>query len=889
MPPQNQKQLGIIEHLREKGEFNLAFENLEAISFDKLSPKDQFAYKQLECQLQLDFGELEKAAAIVTELGESHLIKEKSLFNVDLLILQAEIQWRRAKLDDALSTVKEGLKLLKRIKPKQEKEINRRKSALLHHRGVVYWYIGELDLALDCHTQSLEIKEGLGDKSGLASSLNNLGLVFWSKGDINRALEFYHCAVQVNEEIGHKKNLSVALTNIGNCYTRLGDLDKALEFQQQSLEIKEAIGNKHDIAMSLINMGVVYQLKGELNQAQDYYRLSLTLGEETGHELDIAMAVNNMANIFDLKGDLNLALEHFQKSLAIYEKLGIKEQIALLLGNIGGVYRKKGDYPEAQDYYQRSLLLYKEFGNNYMIAVVLSELVWVALEQEDRELVEQSLEQLRDVNRRAKNRIINQRCQLAQALILKSSNRTRQKLKATEILEELVSEEVGDHSVTVTAMIHLCGLLISELKLTGESELISDITRLANQLLEIAKQQSSHSLLAETYLLQSKLALMEMDLGRANKLLTQAQAIAEETGLERLTQTLSEERTLLEVQLQKWDMLVKENPSKQELIKLTKLDDLLERMIQETVTDLMDEKGIMSSHPPKKYQLVYLDLLKDGKQHEKTTFRVGIAQIGLSQSGDILHEFYQEDAPGLFRIRNEKIDSIQATLQHLVKAAAKQDIKILAFPELTIDLNSKTLLDEVVALAKLFNMYIIPGSYHKFETKENISTVISPQGVLWEQAKHIPATIHYQKQRITEGIATETTPAQIIIANTEYGRIAIIICRDFLDMDLRVELKNFEPPIDIIINPAFTPVTADFKATHFDARRSIYAYSFFVNVAEFGDSLIYSPEKDREERTIPPGKEDIIYKDIDLFKLRAARKKWEKEQQKLRAFIQSTR
>ena len=108
-------------------------------------------------------------------------------------------------------------------------------------------------------------------------------------------------------------------------------------------------------------------------------------------------------------------------------------------------------------------------------------------------------------------------------------------------------------------------------------------------------------------------------------------------------------------------------------------------------------------------------------------------------------------------------------------------------------------------------------------------------------------------------------------------------------MDLRVELKNFEPPVDLIFNLAFTPVTADFKAAHFDARRSIYAYSFFANVAEYGDSLIYTPEKDRIERTLAPGIEGLIYKDVDLFQLRAERKKWELRQKKEKSFIQSTR
>ena len=167
--------------------------------------------------------------------------------------------------------------------------------------------------------------------------------------------------------------------------------------------------------------------------------------------------------------------------------------------------------------------------------------------------------------------------------------------------------------------------------------------------------------------------------------------------------------------------------------------------------------------------------------------------------------------------------------------------------------------------------------------------MISPNGILWNQEKHIPAAIHFGNKKFIENIKTSSPPKKITVCSTELGRIAITICRDFLDMDLRVELKNSEPPVDIIINPAFTPVTADFKAAHFDARRSIFAYCFFANIAEYGESFIYTPEKDRTERMIPQRQEGLIYKDIDLFKLRSERKKWEKEQLKERKFIQSTR
>ncbi len=291
----------------------------------------------------------------------------------------------------------------------------------------------------------------------------------------------------------------------------------------------------------------------------------------------------------------------------------------------------------------------------------------------------------------------------------------------------------------------------------------------------------------------------------------------------------------------------------------------------------------------RKYEIVYRDLLKEYPRVQKRECRVAIAQIGVSKSGNIINEFYEMKVSGLLGLREDKIDMIRTKVKTKIENAAENGVNILIFPEMTIDLNHSEFIREISDLAKLYNMYIVPGSYHDLESKRNLSRVIGPDGILWEQEKHIPAIIHFGKKRFKEAIEVEPIPRKTVVCNTEYGRIAIAICRDFLDMDLRVELKNFEPPIDIIINPAFTPVTADFKATHFDARRSIYAYCFFSNVAEFGDSLIYTPEKERIERTISPKEEGIIYKDIDVFRLRSERKKWEKEQKNDVQFIQSTR
>jgi predicted amidohydrolase/tetratricopeptide (TPR) repeat protein len=297
-------------------------------------------------------------------------------------------------------------------------------------------------------------------------------------------------------------------------------------------------------------------------------------------------------------------------------------------------------------------------------------------------------------------------------------------------------------------------------------------------------------------------------------------------------------------------------------------------------------KGRSAEGGRRKYEIVYRDLLSEHPQSPRNECRVAIAQIGVSTSGDVVTEFYEEKTPGIFGLRPEKVDLVRSKLKKMIEEAHSQSVNIVLFPELTVDLNYVELLNDVTSLAKKYQMYIIPGSYHIEKKKRNVCTVIGPDGILWQQEKHIPATIFHEGKRLTEGIDVGSVPRRTIVCNTEFGRIAILICRDFLDMDLRVELKNFEPAVDLVFNPAFTPVTADFRAAHFDARRSIYAYCFFANVAEFGDSFINTPEKERIERTIPAKQESIIYKDVDIFNLRSERKKWEKEKKQ---FIQSTR
>jgi predicted amidohydrolase len=583
---------------------------------------------------------------------------------------------------------------------------------------------------------------------------------------------------------------------------------------------------------------------------------------------------------------LETALDYIHKSLRIREKIGNEHDIARSLNNIGQIYHLKGELETANYFHSKSLTIKEELGNNLSTSETVFNLFQLSLDQKEQAQTLKYLTRLEELDKQMSNKLINLKYRLAKALQLKQSRRIKNKVKAQDLLAEIVSEEVIEFSLTSLAMIHYTMLLLDEFKIYGEPEVMEKIKSIINDLFILAVNQQSHFLIVNVLILRSRFAMITKDLDLAFTHLDQALITAKEWKLSGLKRKVEVEKKKLEDELDEWKAILNKKRPIQEMLGQVDMTSYLHEI---KVANAQGISSQISTIPRKKYELIYQDILKEKPEKQKYEFRVGIAQIGLPIESNFLSDYYEEFHSKVFGLKENKIDDINSKIKEIIKLAISNKIDILLFSELTIDLNYPLLLNTLQEYSRIYNMYIIPGSYHDRDTRRNLCSVISPEGVLWTQEKHIPATITYDGQRFTEGIDVGKKPRKTVVCDTIFGRIAIIICRDFMDMDLRVELKNSEPPIDLIFNPSFTPVTADFKAAHFDARRSIYAYCFFANIAEFGESLIYTPEKERIDRTIPKGEEGLIFKDVDLFKLRSERKKWELMENNGKAFIQSTR
>ncbi|TFG95635.1 tetratricopeptide repeat protein, partial [Candidatus Thorarchaeota archaeon] len=672
--------------------------------------------------------ELSEAKTLIEEgrYNESLRVLERILEKLpdtitvlNVLNLKSEICWRSGKLDVGLEVIKvtnETLSLEEMKTTEVDADLEKIKSIYFSNAGIIHWYLGNLEIAREYHEKSLKINQDLEIQEGISKAYNNLGLVYWSKGNLDIATDYYKKSLANYEDLNDENGISRVLNNLANISASHGKLDQALIYHQRSLSIKERIASKQDIAQSLINMGVIYRLKGSYHKAREYYNRSLAIQENLSIGPEFALAMNNLGEIYSLTGELNTALDFYQRSLLLYESMGNKEGIALTLTNIGDIYIRKGESDIAFEYFNRSLSISEEICNRSLIATSLSELINLALDRKDTNLAEDYMTRFNQVNEESDSNSIDQKIRMCRALILKKSTRMRDRVKAEEILEGIIEEDISDNTVTCSAMIHLCDLLLDELKATGEESTLNKIKGLTQKLVEIAQDQSSPILLVETYLLQSKLAIVAFEFEQARELMARGHSIAVDRGLERLSRIVESEMNHFQYQQKKWKSVLETNPSKQEMIDMTNLNELLERMVQKTVETL----GIDSTIKPK-YELIHKSILSQDGKTERNNFRVGIAQIGLSNKGDILSEHYEEYGEGLIRLKDESIQHVKLKVKEMVNRAQKEKVNVLIFPEMSIDLMNKELADDIQEFARKYEMVVIPGSFHEQNSKRNLS------------------------------------------------------------------------------------------------------------------------------------------------------------------------
>ena len=237
--------------------------------------------------------------------------------------------------------------------------------------GYIFDNQGNISKALENYGKSLEIREEIEDKIGIAVSLNNMGCIFINQKDNHKALEYFFKSLKIQEEIGNKRGIALSLNNIGFIYDEQGNTSKALEYYDKSLKTREDIEDKSGIAMSLNNIGFHYKNHGDLQKGLTFYSRSYKIYEEIGDKQGMAHLLSNIGSIYLAQLKLTNAKSYFEKSYQLSKELGYPKIIEIAASGLKEVYEKQNNYKLAYQYYQEEIQMRDSIQNeeNYKASV----------------------------------------------------------------------------------------------------------------------------------------------------------------------------------------------------------------------------------------------------------------------------------------------------------------------------------------------------------------------------------------------------------------------------------------------------------------------------------------------------------------------------------------
>ena len=187
--------------------------------------------------------------------------------------------------------------------------------------SAAYWnlYGGNLEGARAPFEQALRSFEDIGDRWGIANTLDGFALLAELQGDIERCMELIDQAYELTEELGVPEDMADLLCRKAETFIRTGDLDAARAEYERASELAVRAGSPQRAEKARQGLGDIARLTGDDATARERYEkvlasqaVSWGWTEET-----LARAHYGLGLIALGGGDVPAAREHLRKALAI--------------------------------------------------------------------------------------------------------------------------------------------------------------------------------------------------------------------------------------------------------------------------------------------------------------------------------------------------------------------------------------------------------------------------------------------------------------------------------------------------------------------------------------------------------------------------------------------
>jgi serine/threonine protein kinase/tetratricopeptide (TPR) repeat protein len=231
--------------------------------------------------------------------------------------------------------------------------------------------LGDPNGAMAAVEEAGRIYQSVGDRYGLASTLEVTGLVLENRGDYPGALGKFKDELGIAHEVGNRRAEASALNNMAQILDQEGNGAEARKMYEDALVIFREVSDQNNYSMTLISIAGVMLDEGDLNGAKKTYDQALTRFREINNQNGVSLALTAVGTVLDKQGDSAGAKKALEQALALDSAGGQTNPSVDKLIDLGDALQHLGDLPGARKNYDEALTLARSAGDKSNAAYAL--------------------------------------------------------------------------------------------------------------------------------------------------------------------------------------------------------------------------------------------------------------------------------------------------------------------------------------------------------------------------------------------------------------------------------------------------------------------------------------------------------------------------------------
>ena len=249
--------------------------------------------------------------------------------------------------------------------------------------GIIYIRSGDLKKALFNIEKSLAIREKLGDKKDIASSLSKIANIKTEDGKYGEALEMQLRVLRLYEELNIQPYIAHTCNNIGQLYNNINKYSLSNTYLMRAYTIEKEIGDVYGMPITLAVIGSNYSDLQQPDSAIKYLGKAKTLFKEVEDYTSYAIACNNLGHMYRKLKDTKKGKENYEEALSVSKQIGDSSGIALFANNLANILIDDSEFIEAENILLNSLDISKKLGLGENILKIYQSLTGLYIQTKD--------------------------------------------------------------------------------------------------------------------------------------------------------------------------------------------------------------------------------------------------------------------------------------------------------------------------------------------------------------------------------------------------------------------------------------------------------------------------------------------------------------------------